>query len=83
MYERLLNKMLSPTFTDLLKYSGACSNLWIMLDDYLRKEFSAKQQIRFPYGNQYGWSSKYSLMNRHICDVCGEWCLCFAFSRKY
>lgn len=72
MYERLLEKALSPTFTDLLKYSGACSDLWLVLDDYLQKEFSAERQIRFPYGNNYGWSTKYSLKNRHICDVFAE-----------
>lgn len=72
MYERLLEKTLFPTFTDLLDYSGVCSDLWLLLDDYLQKEFSAEQQIRFPYGNKYGWSAKYSLKNRHICDVFAE-----------
>lgn len=72
MYERLLDKTLSPSFTDLLKYSGACSDLWVELDDYLQSEYSAEQQIRFPYGNKYGWSTKYSLKNRHICDVFAE-----------
>lgn len=72
MYERLLEKTLSPTFTDLLTYSGDCSKLWLVLDDYLQNEYSAEQQIRFPYGNKYGWSSKYSLKNRHICDVFAE-----------
>lgn len=28
--------------------------------------------IRFPYGNKYGWSMKYSNKSKHICDVFAE-----------
>lgn len=72
MYERLLDKTLAPTFTELLNYSGPSREWWLALDAYLQNEFSAKQQIRFPYGNKYGWSTKYSVKNRHICDVFAE-----------
>ena len=72
MYERLLDKSISPTFEDLIAYSAECGALWLELDEYIRETFSAQRQIRFPYGNKYGWSCKYSLKNKHICDVFAE-----------
>jgi len=72
MYERLLDKTLSPTFEDLIVHSGSSGTLWVELDDYIRKTFSSQRQIRFPYGNKYGWGCKYSFKSRHICDIFAE-----------
>ena len=72
MYERLLDKLLCPTFDDLLLYSDVCGVFWLELDAYLVDGFSAQRQIRFPYGNKYGWSCKYSVKKRHICDIFAE-----------
>ena len=72
MYERMLNKQDVPTFDDLIRYSGECGVLWLALDKYLEDELRASRQIRFPYGNKYGWSAKYSVKNKHICDVFAE-----------
>ena len=72
MYERLLNKNEPPTFDDLIRYSSESGELWIALDKYMEDEFKATRQIRFPYGNKYGWSAKYSVKSKHICDVFAE-----------
>ena len=72
MYERLLDKSLSPTFEDLVEYSGKPGSLWLELDKYLKEIYSAKTQIRFPYGNDYGWSCKYSVKSKHLCDIFAE-----------
>ena len=72
MYERMLDKQASPSFDDLLSYSGASAELWTDLDEYLRGEFSASRTIRFPYGKKYGWSAKYSVKSKHICDAFAE-----------
>ena len=72
MYERLLCKTLTPTFDDLVAYSGKRGSLWIALDKDLKENFSAKTQIRFPYGNDYGWSCKYAVKGKHLCDVFAE-----------
>ena len=72
MYERLLDKTLSPSFEDLLAYSAGCGAFWSDLDNYITDAFSAQKQIRFPYGNKYGWSCKYSLKSKHICDIFAE-----------
>ena len=72
MYERLLEKTISPTFDELIAYCAECGALWVELDEYIREAFSAQRQIRFPYGKKYGWSCKYSFKRKHICDVFAE-----------
>ena len=72
MYERMLNKQEIPLFDDLIRYSGQSAELWLSLENYLKDEFNASRQIRFPYGNKYGWSAKYSVKSKHICDVFAE-----------
>ena len=72
MYERLLDKTLSPDFEDMIAYSGSVGDLWVGLDEHIISTFSAQRQIRFPYGNKYGWSCKYSRKSKHICDIFAE-----------
>ena len=72
MYERMLNKQEVPTFDDLIRYCGERGVLWLALDKYLEDELRASRQIRFPYGSKYGWSAKYSVKNKHICDIFAE-----------
>ena len=72
MYERLLDKAISPTFDDLIKYSAKSGALWLELDKQMKNCFSVKQKIRFPYGNKYGWSSQSTLKGKHICDTFAE-----------
>ncbi len=72
MYERMLDKKIVPSFDDLLDYSGDSKDLWLELDSYLKANYILTSQIRFPYGNNYGWSMKYSQKNKHICDIFAE-----------
>lgn len=68
----MLDKQIVPSFEDLTSYCGETGALWIELDRFFKNEFNAKDYIRFPYGNKYGWSKKYSYKNKHICDVFAE-----------
>ena len=72
MYERMLNKQEVPTFDDMLNYCGESRELWIALEKYLEDELNASNLIRFPYGKNYGWSKKYYVKSKHICDVFAE-----------
>ena len=72
MYERMLNKQEIPTFDDLIRHSGDCGNLWLHLDKNMEEKYNASKLIRFPYGKEYGWSVKYSIKSKHICDVFAE-----------
>ena len=72
MHERMLNKQKVPTFDDLIRYSGDSGPLWTKLDKHMENEYNSSKTIRFPYGKDYGWSVKYSIKSRHICDVFAE-----------
>jgi len=72
MYERMLNKQETPTFEDLITYCGAPGALWRSLDQSLQADDKVSRLIRFPYGKTYGWSAKYSVKSRHICDIFAE-----------
>jgi len=67
----MLNKQETPTFDDLIRYSGESGSLWLRLDANLQ-QLGATREIRFPYGKDYGWSAKYSVKKKHICDIFAE-----------
>jgi len=67
----MLNKQETPTFDDLVRYSGDSGPLWLTLDVNLH-QLGATREIRFPYGKDYGWSTKYSVKKKHICDIFAE-----------
>ena len=72
MYKRMLDKQKQPTFDDLIRYSGNRGSLWLALDKRMEEAYRISRQIRFPYGKEYGWSVKYSIKNKHICDIFAE-----------
>lgn len=72
MHERMLDKQMMPSFSDLLAFCGESGALWEDLDSWIKAEYGAQTQIRFPYGKDYGWGVKYSKGKRHICDIFAE-----------
>ncbi len=72
MYERMLNKLDTPMFEEMIYYCGENGREWTALDTHLREEYKTSRQIRFPYGNQYGWCATYRKGRKHICDVFAE-----------
>ena len=72
MYERLLDKSITPTFEDLIAYSKEARDSWLTLDKYIVDIYGAQKTIRFPYGKSYGWGVKYSRKSKHICDIFAE-----------
>jgi len=72
MYERMLNKQETPTFDDLISHCGDCGSLWLQLDKNMVEKYNVSKLIRFPYGKEYGWSVKYSIKSKHICDIFAE-----------
>lgn len=72
MYERMLDKANQPTFDEFTIYCGNTRELFLDLDRFLTEELRADKLLRFPYGNKYGWSYKYFIKRKHICDVFAE-----------
>lgn len=55
MNERMLNKKIIPTIDEMSQYCGSTAELFTSLNEWLSFEFQTKQEIKFPYGNDYGW----------------------------
>lgn len=68
----MLDKLITPSFTDMISYCGEVGELWMAIDEYLKDKYEIEGCIRFPYGNKYGWSMKYSCKNNLICDIFAE-----------
>lgn len=72
MYERMLNKQKQPTFDEFTAHCGDCKALFEKTDVFLTGQLKAEKEMRFPYGNHYGWGMKYFIKARHICDIFAE-----------
>ena len=72
MYERMLDKQHKPTGEEFIAYCGKCKNLLDKVDCFLIGELQCEKLLRFPYGNGYGWSMKYFIKSKHICDLFAE-----------
>ena len=72
MYERMLDKGKRPSLEEFISYCGDGKELIDDLNVFLTDNMGLEKLLRFPYGNNYGWSIKYSLKNKHICDVFAE-----------
>ncbi len=68
MYERMMDKSVQPEINDIKQHIGlnGCKFLQI-LEDALMKRYDIQREIRFPFGNNYGWGYKYSHKTKHLC----------------
>ncbi|WP_343208317.1 DUF3788 domain-containing protein [Anaerolentibacter hominis] len=67
MYERMLDKQSVPTTDQIAGYIGAdgVRNLQI-LENQLTARYDLRRELRFPFGNSYGWGYKYSHKSKHL-----------------
>lgn len=67
MYERLLNKNLVPDTEFIKSYLGESEyELFEKLDEILNNRYDINRELRFPFGNKYGWGYKYSHKSKHL-----------------
>ncbi len=70
MYERLLDKNDPPTTEFIREYIGEQSyTLLSQFEDFLRKSYDLTKEMKFPFGNSYGWGYKYGHKTSHLCYV--------------
>lgn len=70
MYERLLDKANEPTVEQIEEYLGKESfKRLLRLEKHLQANYHLTSQVRFPFGNSYGWGYKYSHKSTHLCYV--------------
>lgn len=72
MYERMLNKQVVPTITELTVQCGERAELFTRLNEWLSDEYTTVQEIVFPYGNQYGWGIAHKKKKKLMCNIFAE-----------
>lgn len=68
MYERMTDKSIEPTVDEIQQYIGP--EIWSLLqkfEDMLNSRYEINRELRFPFGNSYGWGYKYSHKTKHLC----------------
>ena len=67
MYERMLNKQSIPTENEIKEYVGKKSVENIeTIKKSLEKIFELNMELKFPFGNNYGWGYKVSNKTKHL-----------------
>ena len=72
MYERMLDKQVTPTIEEMMKFCGENSERFSLLNEWLTSAFGTEQTIVFPYGNKYGWGVAHKKKSKLICNVFAE-----------
>lgn len=70
MFERMLNKDEVPTpeeISDTVSADGM--RLLDVLEGFLNNAYRLNRELKFPFGNDYGWGYKYSHLKKHLCYV--------------
>ena len=70
MYERLLDKSVMPDEETIQEYLGLQSHERLaQFEKRLKVHYQLVRELKFPFGNNYGWGYKYSHKASHLCYV--------------
>lgn len=68
MFERMLDKSIMPNESQILETLGQKSYEQLMqFEEILSSRYDLHKELRFPFGNSYGWGYKYSHKTFHLC----------------
>ncbi len=68
MYERLLDKTTIPSEEVIQKHLGEESYKRLAnMESHLHGRYQLAKELKFPFGNSYGWGYKYSHKASHLC----------------
>ena len=67
MYERMLNKQIIPTEDEIRNFIGnkSVENMETLMN-CLNRIFEINVELKFPFGNNYGWGYKISNKTKHM-----------------
>ncbi len=70
MYERMLDKLNEPTSEAIQDHIGETSTALLhSFEDALKLRYDLQRDLKFPFGNNYGWGYTYSHKTKHLCYV--------------
>lgn len=68
MYERLLDKNTMPDEAIIREYLGEESRKRLAaMESRLHETYQLSRELKFPFGNHYGWGYKFSHKSNHLC----------------
>ena len=68
MYERLSDKSILPDEASIQEHLGRQSYERLTgFENRLKSNYQLGRELRFPFGNKYGWGYKYSHKSSHLC----------------
>lgn len=66
----MLNKNIQPSIEEIEAYIKAEGyERLLKIDHFLNESYDLSRELRFPFGNNYGWGFKYSHKSKHLCYV--------------
>nr|WP_294491699.1 DUF3788 family protein [uncultured Anaerosporobacter sp.] len=66
----MLNKLNKPSITEIHEYIGENTLLLLnIFEETMNEHYDLKRELKFPFGNNYGWGYKYSHKTKHLCYV--------------
>ena len=70
MYERMLDKTHMPAIDEIENYIGDVSLGFLKeFTSAMKSRYDLQCELRFPFGNNYGWGYKFSHKKKHLCYV--------------
>lgn len=68
--QRFMDKTIAPSFSEINNLLGqkAIERL-IKLETFMQNNYDLIRELKFPFGNNYGWGYKYSHKNKLLCYV--------------
>ena len=68
MYERMLDKNAMPDAAAIQEHLGRQSyDRLIVFENRLKAGYQIIRELKFPFGNTYGWGYKYNHKSSHLC----------------
>jgi hypothetical protein len=70
MFERMIHKDFAPTIKEIHSHMGEdMTEIFKNFDNYLKCHYEIIRELKFPFGNDYGWGYKYSSKKDLLCYV--------------
>lgn len=70
MSNRMLDKINIPTEKEIYQFIGNdAKELLKQFEETFQQKYDMQKDLKFPFGNNYGWGYKYSHKTKHLCYI--------------
>lgn len=65
-YDRMLNKAVKPSESEILRFIGSRADLWKNIHKYVNENYDFKPELVF-FTKKYGWTIRYKKSRKTLC----------------